>query len=235
MNHNYLAYDLEIGKTLPEGETDWHAHAPLGITCAAVAEMSDNGIAIKTWHGIPQMSKEQCREMVNGLIAAVRVGYTLVGWNSLSFDWRVTAEESGMFDECRQLALNHVDPMFHIFCLRGHPLGLDTAAKGMGLAGKVEGLSGSLAPILWHDGQYDTVLRYVEQDVRTTLEVALAIERYKHIRWTSKAGRLNTVPVDRLLTVREALELDEPDTSWMTGERLTRSRFTEWMTANQPG
>lgn len=31
----YLAFDIEIAKVIPEEETDWIAHRPLGITCAA--------------------------------------------------------------------------------------------------------------------------------------------------------------------------------------------------------
>jgi hypothetical protein len=30
----YLAFDLEIAREILEGETDWKAHRPLGITCA---------------------------------------------------------------------------------------------------------------------------------------------------------------------------------------------------------
>ena len=41
-----------------------------------------------------------------------------------------------MHDLCSRVALNHIDLMFHFFCEKGYPLGLDAAAKGMGLPGK---------------------------------------------------------------------------------------------------
>ena len=63
--------------------------------------------------------------LVDYLACQVVAGYTILTWNGLSFDFNVLAEESGMHDECAELALNHVDMMFHIFCLRGHYLGLD--------------------------------------------------------------------------------------------------------------
>jgi hypothetical protein len=72
----YLAFDLEIAQTIPEGETDWMAHRPLGITCAA-AVSSDGGLW-NWWAQDPRnrfrgkMSEFQCVRMVatlNALIA----------------------------------------------------------------------------------------------------------------------------------------------------------------------
>ena len=51
----------------------------------------------------------------------------------MGFDLDVVAEESGMFQECRRMARNHVDMMFHLLCLLGYGVSLDSAAKGMGL------------------------------------------------------------------------------------------------------
>ena len=41
-----LAFDLEIAKPLPEGCTDWKAHSPLGISCAATLR-SDGDDAVE--------------------------------------------------------------------------------------------------------------------------------------------------------------------------------------------
>ena len=67
-----------------------------------------------------------------------------------------------------------MDMMFHAFCELGHGVGLDAAARGMGLAGKTKGMTGELAPVLWAQGKREEVLRYVSQDVRTTMELATA-------------------------------------------------------------
>jgi hypothetical protein len=161
----YLAFDLEIAQTIPEGETDWMAHRPLGITCAA-AVSSDGGLW-NWWAQDPRnrfrgkMSEFQCVRMVatlNALIA--EEGYTLLTWNGLGFDFDILAEESGMHEECKALALGHIDMMFHFFASKGFPLGLDAASKGMGLPGKPEGMDGAIAPELWADGQYHRVLDY---------------------------------------------------------------------------
>ena len=157
---NLLAFDLETARLTPDGE-DWHAHRPLGISCYALAWRNEGAIKTVVGHAQdgagspqPQMSRAECRSLVEELADKVSQGYTLLTWNGLGFDFNVLAEEAGMHSACCELARAHVDMMFHFFCLQGYPLGLDTAAKGMGLAGKVEGMDGAQAPILWQQGQY---------------------------------------------------------------------------------
>jgi hypothetical protein len=116
---------------------------------------------------------------------------------------------------------------FHLFCLLGYGPGLGRAAKGMGLAGKTEGMDGALAPEMWQRGDYGKVLQYVGQDVRTTLDLALAVESAGELRWVSKSERPMSIKVKRWLTVTEALELPLPDTSWMK-DAWTRDKFVGW-------
>ena len=49
-----------------------------------------------------------------------------------------------MTDQCRQIALDHVDMMFHFYATLGYPLSLDKAAHGMGTPGKPEGMNGAV-------------------------------------------------------------------------------------------
>lgn len=219
-----LAFDLEIAKEIPEGETDWIAHRPLGISCAAIT--ADNYGAV--WHGKPQLNEWQCREIVGHLLECFEQGYRIVGWNSLSFDFLVLAEESGRSEECKFLAANHLDMMFQIFCLRGHVLGLDKAARGMRLTGKMEGMHGALAPELWTAGEYQKVLDYLSQDVQITLELAKAVEYLGFLRWRSNSGKWVRQPIAHWQTVLECLEIPQPDTSWMT-DPWPRSKFTGWL------
>jgi hypothetical protein len=133
-----------------------------------------------------------------------------------------------MHDACCDLARAHVDMMFHFFCLQGYPLGLNAAAKGMGLAGKVEGMDGSQAPLLWQQREYDKVLTYVTQDVVTTLELAAAVTARGQIRWQTRTGKPNRVTIPRWLTVTEALALPLPNTAWIR-KPMTRQRFCAWL------
>lgn len=232
---NYLAWDVEIAAILPEGETDWWAHAPLGISCAAIAWKNSktgrvNSQVLCGAGSAERMTQEECASFARLLErVAKRNGYTLVTHNGTSFDWRLLAMESGLHDLCVELALHHsVDTLLHPFCLRGFPIGLDAIAKGLGLDGKPDGMNGALAPQMWRDGKYDEVLDYVCQDAVTSLEVALAVEQRCGLSWITKAGRTSHMVIPKWLTVFEALQLPEPDTSWMDSP-IPREQFTEWM------
>ena len=175
------------------------------------------------------MNQSEAALLVEHLAAAVDSGYTILTWNGLGFDFDILAEESDRYDLCRELAWDHMDMMFHIFCLKGYPLGLDTAAKGMGLTGKTPGMSGDKAPLYWSQGRRKEVLEYVAQDVQTTLLLAQAVEERHQLRWTSRSGKQQIMPVHAgWLTVRQALDLPAPDNSWMSNP-WPRSKFTGWL------
>jgi hypothetical protein len=175
------------------------------------------------------MSPEETRHVVNCLSEMVSKGYTLLTWNGLGFDFDVLAEESNALDQCKDLALEHVDMMFHVFCDRGFPVALDKAAEAMKIPGKLEGVSGLLAPQLWAQHQFQIVMDYVAQDVRTTLQVAETCEERRSFEWITRRGTHSRMPLQGgWLTVRDALKLPEPDTSWMS-DPLKRQRFTQWL------
>ena len=233
-NRRYAGFDIETGGEIPEG-ADWRDHRPLGITCAALyaPELGDP----ITWAGqgadgeiADRMSREDLRLMVATLrhIQEHR-GFTLVTWNGMGFDWDVLAEESGLHGECAALALDHIDMMFHIFCKKGYRLGLDAAAKGMGVEGKTEGMDGGAAVRMWADGEREDVIDYCAQDVRCTQELAAACEKAGSLKWTSQAGKRQSQSLRvGWLTVRQCLKLPLPDTSWMN-DPTPRESFTDWL------
>jgi len=234
MGRNYLAFDIEIAGEFPENAPDWKAYRPLGITCAATLPADTR--TPRLWHGVTgdgrpadRMSRGEAAGLVDHLAAAVQQGYTILTWNGLGFDFDVLAEESGKLDECSSLAIAHVDMMFHVFCRFGFPVGLDTAAKAMHLPGKPEGMSGILAPRMWAAGKRQEVLDYVAQDARTTLDLATACEEQGCLRWITRRGSAKRMPLPGgWLDVTAALELPQPDTSWMSTP-WPRSKFTGWL------
>lgn len=233
IKRKYVAFDIEIAKSIPGDVGDWKTLRPLGISCAATLTGDGN---LTTWHGTSaegditdQMSQIEAAEMVEYLLKIVESGYTILTWNGLGFDFDILSEESQMSQVCKDLAWEHVDMMFHIFCLKGFPLGLDTAAKGMGLPGKPAGMTGDKAPIYWAQGRREEVLMYVAQDVRTTLLLAQAVEQQHQLRWQSRSGRPQNLPMrEGWFTVRQAIQLPEPDTSWMA-QAWHRTKFTGWL------
>ena len=230
---SYMAFDIEIATIIPDSARSWNAYRPFGISCAATLS---SGGQLTVWHGktpgggiAELMSREELVTLVAFLEEGSRSGLKLLTWNGLGFDFDVLAEESGLLPECQALALEHIDMMFHFFCLRGFGLGLDQAAKGMGVPGKPPGMSGEMAPKYWKAGRRQEVLAYVAQDVRTTLNIATLVDQEGSLRWRSKTGQLQELLLNQgWLTVREALRLPEPDTSWMR-EPWRRSKFTGWL------
>jgi len=212
MIEKILAWDIETAKIVPEGE-DLDDHHPLGISIAAT--LTDGG-DLKLWYGGDQMSPSLCRELAQYLWGMHFVqGYTIVGFNSASFDFRVLAEESGMIKTCQKLALNHIDFGFHFFAEKGFMPSLQSIALGMELKGKSG--EGKDAPRMWAEGQRNEILGYVAQDVRVTLDVFQEIQKRGYVEWITKKGNLGTwyPRTGKLLIVREAMKLPEPDISWM--------------------
>ena len=173
------------------------------------------------------MTAEDLTACVEHLKRKSDAGYTIITHNGLGFDFVILAEESGQLDDCRELAMGHVDMMFHFFCGKGFRIGLNAAAKAIGIS-KPANVDGSVAPRLWKDGDCQTVLDYVAQDCRLTLDVAEASEKAKKLSWITGRGTTSyfELPVG-WLTVEEASKLPLPDTSWMDNP-WPRSKFMEW-------
>jgi hypothetical protein len=234
MAMRFVAFDLETAKVLPTQVTDLLAHRPLGIACAA-AVVSDEAEPV-TWHGArdgkpsPQMSCAEVSSIIEQLKSFVDKGYTLVTWNGLSFDFNILAEESGLPSECAELALGHVDMMFHAVCQLGHYLSLGKAAEGLGIGGKTG--SGSDAPAMWAQGRYDEVLRYNVQDAKVTLEVAEESQRRGELVWITARGTPRSMPLPvGWRCVRDACQIALPDTSWMDNPP-SRQSFMTWLPSN---
>ncbi len=241
MKHKYMAFDIETVTPFPEGE-DWRDHTPLGIGCAAACALDGKYPEPMAWYGslvngaIPmQMSPQELRQMVEDLTDLTREGYTLLTWNGMGFDFDVLARESGSFEQCKELALNHVDMMFHLFAVKGYPLALSTAAHGMGTEDKTEGMDGAKATQMWADHENrQAVLDYCKQDTRSTLDLALACETNRNLTWTSRSGRRQVLTLrGGWATVREAMLMPAPDTSWMDNP-IPRTQFTGWLQENGP-
>ncbi|MFV1966072.1 MAG: ribonuclease H-like domain-containing protein [Pirellulaceae bacterium] len=234
MSRKYLAFDIETAKDIPGVDFNWKPHRPLGITC--IASQSTECDEPRVWLSrtdsgtpAPQMAQADVAAFVRYLSSTVTNDFVPLSWNGLSFDFDVVAEESGLVEECRTLARNHVDMMFHVVCEKGFPVALKNAASGLGVQGKLAGVEGIDAPSLWASGQYDVVTDYVRQDVRTTLAVALKSESQRSFAWTTRRGTVSSMPLSRgWLIVETAARLPLPDTSWMP-DPPSRRDFMSWL------
>ena len=232
MTLGYIGFDIETAKPFPSGE-NWRDHRPLGITCAAI--WRDPNLN-QTWFsknpdGSPadRMSQEDVGAMLDRLIDLQNEGYTITTWNGLGFDFDVLSEESGRHDECVDLALGHVDMMFHMFCDKGYPVGLNAVATHMRVGSKTAGVSGAEAGQMWKRGEHDKVLKYVLNDARLTAELASRCETANKAEWRSRSGRIQFV---RLRTgwssAGDAIDMPDPDVSWMDNP-IDRNDFSRWI------
>ena len=234
MTKKYLAFDIETAKSIPGTDFNWKPHRPIGISCIA-SQLSDDAEP-RVWFSqtangspAPQMSRIDVAAFVQHVASAAQSGITPLSWNGLAFDFDILAEESGQADVCKKLALSHVDMMFHIVCEKGYPVALKNAASGLRLPGKLAGVEGIDAPVLWARGEFDKVKEYVSQDVRTTLAVAMESEKRKSFAWTTRKGTVSSMPLGQgWLSVEAALQLPLPDTSWMS-DPPSRSYFSGWL------
>jgi hypothetical protein len=185
------------------------------------------------------LTPEGARRVLDELGAADDRGDTIVTWNGAGFDFRLLADETGRQADCARLARRSVDMMFQILCDRGHPLALDSALSGMGLASKIHTVTladgrtvdvdGRMAPDLWQAGEHEAVMTYCGGDVMRTLTLALACGERKRLTWVSRSGKTNHMKLGkRWLTVEECLALPRPDTSWMTNP-LRPEDVVAWM------
>jgi hypothetical protein len=229
VRRKYLAFDIETAKILPRDTPDILARRPLGICCGA-ALASDKRVpqffCLKDAGGVPsaKMRKDDLSGLVDFLTEQTQNGYTILTHNGLRFDFDVLAEESGRLQDCRRLAVAHVDIMFHVFCCKGFGVSLEAAGKAIGLK-KSDEIKGWQAPQLWKNGEYETVLKYVGQDCRIALEVAEKSERQNSFSWIKRSGEPGDLALPTgWLTVEDAMRLPmPPDPLW------PRSKFTKWL------
>lgn len=234
----YAGFDLEIYKDIT-GVEDWKEARPLGITCASIVTSDGHSFTYYPQDALGSplpraMDKHEVSLILADLKTWQKRGYTITTWNGLAFDFAVLHDEcsESWKDQCMDIALTHLDMMYHFFCVKGFRVGLDAVSKGLGMGGKTEGMSGAQAPILWQKSPLDrvAVLNYVERDAIITTEIALAVEEQGHFNWTARSGRINRFDLwaGNWLTVDEATRITPPDTSWMD-EPVSRAEFMWWI------
>lgn len=230
---NYLSFDIEIYNEMEEGNRDLKSLIPsVGAFCTDYEN-------VMYYEDVPYMTKETAKKLVVDMTNKVNEGYTLFGWNILSFDLQLLAHYSEMYNECGRLALNSVDGMFLVVCHKGFFLGLDKVLFGAGLETKLhevemndgttmKEMNGSKAPLLWRNKEFSAVKDYLKYDVIQPLKLVYHLEQTKTIRWLSQSGKKNFLRTE-MLPVKEALSLPVPDTSWMKNQPISRKDFYSWI------
>jgi len=228
-----LSFDIELYDDLEGDNPDFSKIRP------SIAAYCLDDLAVKYFDSAPgPMSKEVAQKLVLEMMDNYKKGIIPLTHNGLSFDFKVLAYVSDMFEECAFLALNHFDSMFLITCTKGYFLGLDTLLKGMGVESKlhtvtlndgsiVNNFSGKQAPKFWRDGEINTVRYYLGGDVIQPMKMAWEIEKQNKMFWFSKTGKPQTL-YTKLIPVKECFKISKPDVSWMSNPP-SRTDFITWM------
>jgi hypothetical protein len=249
----FASFDLEsaqtIDRTHPYIDDDFRL---LGITCAAVALVDTDKITSR-WYltedfifwssdSVDRLTKEDCQNIVVDLMDLVANGYTLVTWNGTCFDFKLLAIQSGMYEECANIAYNHhIDMMLFIVFYKGYRLKLQSVLDGIGSDGKLNevvlndgtllhDMGGVKAPELWAQGEFDAVLAYLTYDVSEPLNILQYIYERKRIQWLNRSGNYQVMLIPKLQTVKELYE-NTPDHSSWEKFNICRSQFIDWMSS----
>lgn len=231
------AFDLEIVKELPDGEP-WEPHRPYGVACAAIALESDIPGGEPSYEFFTDRGPNVAGRLLCRLTELAET-HAIVGFNSASFDFDVLAEETGDYATCAKLAFDHYDLIHHVLVAVGYKKSLDSCCEGSGIRGKahavrlndgtlLESMSGREAPRMWGAGEHSAVLAYLKEDVRATLELAMAMRSTGKIAWVTASGRPRSSSFPRLFTVRETMEMRLPNQSWMDPPWPSPTRDMEW-------
>ena len=230
---NFLAFDLKLSEPVPGGVNQWRYNPDIGVGCAATA---CDGAEPLLWYSLeadrgiaPSMSQADLKRLVEYLQNAQQAGWNILSWNGLGFDFEVLAAKSGNWSACADLAKDHTDLMFHIFCVKGYPVSLDTVAHGSGLPGKLDGMTGDQTRLYWQQKQYDRAIQDLTQDVLTILLVAKMGQHRSKLSWSSSKGQKQEILLrDGWKKVSQAWSLPFPDTSWMK-QPILRTGFYRWI------
>lgn len=228
----YVSYDIELFDDLLEGDAD------LKLIKPSVAAICTNYEDCKFFDDDPMMSVVTANRLVDEMLEYQNKGYNILTWNGLSFDLQLLGHYANRLEDCGRIALRHVDMMFLVVCHKGYFLSLDKALKGANIQSKLHNVTlndnttfasmgGDKAPLLWRNKEFSAVREYLKVDVEQPLKLARHIENFGYIRWTSNSGKAQSLRTN-MLTVKEALQLPVPDTSWMKNVKK-REEFYNWI------
>ena len=224
---------LSIATIMPIRSADrWRQYLPVGPACAGTSATNEE----KVWYGYDSanetataMTERDAAKLVDYLQQMTSDGYTIATWNGMGFDWPALAKQSRKLQECRQLALDHVDMMYQVLCTKGFCIKDESAAAGMRIPLKTGAEYDNDKPAQWSEDHPQTILVVCNLRADLILRLSMEGQRTQRLRWVSRNGRRNDMRLDGgWKTVREAREFPKPDTS-LFHDPMPRSLFDEWL------
>ena len=173
-----LFFDLET-KYSAEEVGGWSNIMDMGMAVGVLYDTGDGAFHVYLEHEMP------------GLIAHLRSGGLIVGFNHLEFDLRVVAGTEPTNELRHQLYLDlrnldHFDILAELKKVLGHRLKLDSIARPtLGEGKSADGLQS----LQWYrEGRMDLIIEYCKQDVDVTRRVYEYALENGHLLYDSRAG-----------------------------------------------
>lgn len=177
-------------------------------------------------------------------------GCTIVSWDGMQEAFAILSkfcEDPIDRTLCEVVALNHVDMAFQMFCSRGFVAPLRKVLESSGIEDKTHGRSTAFAKSAWDKSETEQrkLLNVAREIAYTIGRLYGVVATKKDLTWYTKSGADAywqpemgydaAAGCDRLLTVSEALELPEPDVSWMTTPfKKDRGDYLVWLQRETP-
>lgn len=201
------------------------------LSCAGFAFRNEGGILS---YSVPEVGESirngLTNEQVSSILDLLEESNEFYTWGGTLFDFRVLANY-GEWERCAKLAVSdrHYDLHLMYMAHNGHYLSLEKATKHLGLRkGYGEIRKGSDAPLLWNNGNRDTVLNYVRKDAEITLSLAEHMRASGCLVWTDNHGNEMTWNIRNMLSVDILMETDwKPSPGWVRYP-INKNKILQW-------
>lgn len=193
------------------------------LPCAIILVSLDGELKtyFSTVYGTPlsEMEPDDLNAALDDVQALLDTGNTLITWDGMRRDFPLLAAHDKV--RVSEIAVRHHSLAFDLFCRKGFPIAMDTICRSM----NVEFFNDTPD---WHtnpDDAIDTARAFL----RSLLNLWDAVEVNGNVvQWLAKSGKAMTLNLGYWRSVAEAVELPQPDVTWMD-KPMPRSDFLKWV------
>ena len=182
-----LFFDLETRYSADE-VGGWSNIMDMGMSVGVIWDSADGQFHVYLEHQVPE------------LVAHLKRGDLIVGFNHVDFDLRVVAgallPHAARHQRYLELrGLNHFDILTEVKKVLGHRLKLDSLARPTLQVGKS---ADGLQALAWYkEGRIDLIIEYCKQDVEVTRRIYEYAREHGELLYDTRSG-VKSVPLDIL-------------------------------------
>ena len=196
-----LFFDLETRYSAEE-VGGWSNIMDMGMSVGVIWDSADEHFHVYLEHQVPE------------LVAHLKRGDLIVGFNHVDFDLRVVAGALPPQDARHQRylelrSLNHYDILTEVKKVLGHRLKLDSLARPTLQVGKS---ADGLQALAWYkEGRLDLIIEYCKQDVEVTRRIYEYAREHGELLYDSRSGvktvSLNILAHEQIAVPAEQMSL----------------------------